>query len=164
MKTALGPAVAAAALCGFGWVAAEAEGGLMLPRIENAAMLKECGACHMVYSPQLLPARSWQDMMAGLDSHFGESAKLDEAVRLEILGYLKDNAADSLAHKDYAFLSRGVGPAEVPQRITQMPWFRNAHGEANLGALAGTRVKLASNCIGCHVGADSSMLYSEPGD
>ena len=55
---------------------AHAEEGAYLPPVADATVAKECGACHMVFPPQLLPARSWQKLMADLSSHFGEDASL----------------------------------------------------------------------------------------
>jgi hypothetical protein len=58
-----------------------AEGGTTVPPVRNPAMLKECGVCHIAYPPQMLPARSWKKIMAGLADHFGENATLPEAAR-----------------------------------------------------------------------------------
>src|SRR4051812_22331997 len=63
-------------------------------RIARAAWKKECGACHMAFQPELLPARSWTALMAGLDNHFGENASLDAATSQAILAYLQAHAAD----------------------------------------------------------------------
>ena len=161
MKRLLGIMVAFGALGGLGPQVAEGQ-GLAFPKIENAATLKECGACHMVYSPQMLPQRAWDAIMSGLDSHYGETATVDEATRLEILNYLLANAADSPDHKKYAFLLRGVKASVLPARVTEMPWFLGSHGEVNIRNLKATRIKSASNCIACHVGADTSMVFSEP--
>ncbi len=49
--------------------------------VKDAVVIKECGACHMVFQPSFLPARSWQKMMEGLKDHFGENAELDEATQ-----------------------------------------------------------------------------------
>ena len=50
-----------------------------LPAVVPEAYATECGACHLAYPPALLPARSWQRLMAGLDTHFGSDASLDAA-------------------------------------------------------------------------------------
>jgi Dihaem cytochrome c len=131
---------------------------LSVRRVDNAATLKECGACHMVYAPQMLPQRSWQALMSGLADHFGESAVLEDATRLEVLNYLVANAADAPEQKGYLGLLRGVNADAVPLRITLMPWFGGTHGEASFGR------RKASNCIACHAGADKSGVFNEPGD
>ena len=42
--------------------------------IKDAVVLKECGACHMAFQPQMLPKRSWGKIMSELPNHFGEDA------------------------------------------------------------------------------------------
>ncbi|MDZ4210776.1 MAG: cytochrome C, partial [Methylotenera sp.] len=60
------------------------DSGKQMPAVANAKWKAECGSCHMLYHPGLLPERSWNKMMAGLDKHFGENASLDTATRDEI--------------------------------------------------------------------------------
>jgi hypothetical protein len=132
---------------------------MTVPKIEHAATLKECGACHMVYSPQLLPQRSWDAIMSHLDDHFGEVATLDEPTRLDVLSYLLANAIDAPGSKAGDRLLRGVRPDEVPQRVTDLPWFKRRHGEVNFTNIKSTPVKSASNCIGCHKTADKGEFY-----
>ena len=71
------------------------KGDMALSVIANKAYLKECGACHLAYQPQLLPKRSWEKIMSTLDKHFGDSATLDEATRTEILDYIVRNSAET---------------------------------------------------------------------
>jgi Dihaem cytochrome c len=141
---------------------ASAANALQFPKVEHAAMLKECGACHMVYAPQMLPQRSWDAMMAGLDKHFGENAQLEEPLRADILAFLLANASDSPDSTFRNNLNKGVKPDVVPARITEMPWWQRAHGEVNVARIATTKIKTAGNCIGCHAGSDKSMRFSEP--
>ena len=47
--------------------------GAIVPPIEHAATLKECGACHLAFPPQMLPARSWKKLMGDLANHFGRA-------------------------------------------------------------------------------------------
>ena len=44
--------------------------------VTNVDYQNECGACHFAYQPGLLPARSWQALMTGLDQHFTEAKML----------------------------------------------------------------------------------------
>ena len=44
----------------------------------------ECGACHMVFPPKMLPTLSWVKIMAGLSDHFGENAALDDTTARQI--------------------------------------------------------------------------------
>ena len=63
--------------------------------IQDALVLKECGACHMAFPPQMLPAKSWEKIVDGLAGHFGEDASLDAATSAHIKDYHMTNAADS---------------------------------------------------------------------
>jgi len=151
-------------VAGFGFVAAALAGASMawamtVPKIEHAATLKECGACHMVYSPQLLPQRSWDMIMSHLDDHFGEVATLDEPTRLDVLSYLLANAIDAPGSKAGDRLLRGVKPDEAPLRITSLPWFLRRHGEVNFTNIKSTPVRSPANCIGCHKTADKGEFY-----
>ena len=66
------------------------------PSISNEAVRSECGDCHIVYQPQMLPQRSWRKLMDGLTDHFGEELSLDDDTRGEVLAYLLANSADEL--------------------------------------------------------------------
>ena len=59
MRLLAKPLFAAALLCLAAAGPALAEGGAMVPPIDNPVVQKECGACHMAYAPQMLPTRSW---------------------------------------------------------------------------------------------------------
>ena len=97
---------------------ARAEEGTYLPPVTDQTVAKECGACHMVFPPQFLPARSWQKLMADLSSHFGEDASLADPARQTIMAYLVDHAADGPQTRDGKRFLRGLSAADTPQRIS----------------------------------------------
>ena len=135
-----------------------------VPQISHAGTLKECSACHMVFPPQMLPARSWEGLMNDLSNHFGEDATLDDAVKTDITAYLTANAADSAQNQAAGRrLLRGIKASDVPLRITETPWWKRAHGEVSQAAYAKPNVKSAANCAACHVGAEKGV-FREPGD
>ncbi len=139
-----------------------AEGGASLPPINHAATLKECGACHIPFQPQMLPARSWRMIMSNLGSHFGDNAALPETTRSDIEAYLVTNAADAPASMaaGWRFL-RGTSPDATPLRITETAFWRGAHGEIPDAIFADPRVKLRSNCAACHRGAQQGQYGEE---
>ena len=63
--------------------------------VRDKVVIKECGACHMAFQPQMLPKRSWEKIMTGLSDHFGEDASSDVKTKEKITSYLLKNAADS---------------------------------------------------------------------
>jgi len=90
----------AAAVSGyvFSWPDARADNdGRMVSgaATRDAAWAEECGACHVAYPPQLLPAASWTRIMDGLADHFGENAELPADTANRIRAYLVAHAADA---------------------------------------------------------------------
>lgn len=123
--------------------AAMAEGGgryvPLLPKYSQ-----ECGACHIAYSPALMPAASWRRIMSNLPNHFGTDASLDPATAKELSGWINSHAGT------YKRVSE-----EPPQdRITRTAWFIRKHDEVSAAVWKLPAVKSASNCIACHTTAE----------
>lgn len=100
---------------------------------------KECGACHYYYSPKFMPAYSWKLIVDTLSDHFGDDASLDEASTQRILAYLTQGRST-------------VPPAnlkKIPIHITNMVWWRRAHGTKFIEKAAQDKITL-SNCANCH--------------
>jgi hypothetical protein len=114
-------------------------GGRMTPGV-LPAYTKECGACHLAYPPDLLPAASWTKLMAGLDRHFGQDAELEPEVRALLERWLVERAGGRRA--DSATL-----------RLTEGPWFRRKHRKVE-GAAARPAVRSLANCAACHPAAE----------
>ena len=147
--------IATAGVSSLLWLVALAAPALSftLPPVTNKAALNECSACHMVFPPQMLPARSWEKLMSNLDNHFNENATLDDKTRADILAYLKANAADSSQFRSIKGLLQGVPASATPLRITDIPWWQRIHGSATSYYFKDPRVKSAANCGACHRGA-----------
>jgi hypothetical protein len=125
--------------------------GLAIAQDHAAATTqKECGACHMAFPPQLLPARSWEKIMSGLSEHFGENADLPEPTRAEIAAYLVAHAADAPGTANGRLFLRGVDPGAVPLRITELPFWKAVHSEVPAAEFKSVKVKSAANCLACH--------------
>ena len=107
---------------------------------------QECASCHMAYPPGLLPAASWQHLMANLDKHFGTDASLSPADVSQIGNWLSANAGT---------YKRGSG-APSEDRISQSDWFMRKHRAGEVPANVWTRasVRSAANCVACHSGAE----------
>lgn len=107
----------------------------------NATYRDECGSCHVAYPPGLLPAESWQRLMADLPRHYGTDASLDEPVRTSLATWLEANA------------SRKRLEAPPQDRITKSRWFVREHDEVPSDAWRRASIKTAANCSACHQGA-----------
>lgn len=100
---------------------------------------QECGECHYYYSEKFMPAYSWKRIMDTLDNHFGEDASLDEATAQRILSHLSQG--QSTATPPHI--------KHVPIRVTNMTWWRRAHGTKFIEKAAQDKITL-SNCANCH--------------
>ncbi len=121
--------------------------------VKDEIVSKECGACHMVFQPEMLPKRSWKKIMGGLSDHFGEDASLDAAAKEHIISYLQNNAADS-GWWGGKFM-RGMKKHMTPLRITETPhWVREHKGEVSPATWSSPKVRSKANCIACHARAN----------
>lgn len=111
----------------------------LLPSYRN-----ECGTCHAPYPPGLLPAPSWQRVMAGLPRHYGTDASLDDATTRELSSWLAANAG----------ASRRARESPPQDRITRSAWFTREHHEVPAATWRRPAVKSPANCGACHVQAN----------
>jgi hypothetical protein len=105
----------------------------------DPAYKAECGSCHVPYPPKLLPASSWEQLMARLDKHFGSDASLEPKLHAEIGRYLAAHAG------------RRAAPPGAEPRITQTRWFLKEHRKE---IPAGGN---PADCASCHKGADNGI-------
>jgi mono/diheme cytochrome c family protein len=103
----------------------------------------ECASCHMAYPPGLLGQKSWQNIMSGLDKHFGTDASLDPKTQTEITQWLMKNAATK---EKYSALA-------PENRITKTSWFIRKHDEVRADVWKRAGVKSPANCSACHADA-----------
>jgi mono/diheme cytochrome c family protein len=127
---------------------ARADGGRLMPPNAPAAYLQECASCHLAYPPGLLPARSWQRLMGGLDKHYGSDASLDPATVQAINRWLQTHAG--------TYKRTNEEPAQ--DRITRSVWFRRKHRQIDPSVWQLASVKSAANCAACHTGADRGLF------
>ncbi|MBK8163887.1 MAG: diheme cytochrome c [Gammaproteobacteria bacterium] len=124
------------------------------PAIDATSYVKECGACHIAFPAEFLPARSWEKLLTTLDDHFGENAELAAEDTQAIRGYLSANAADRSGSRRGQQMLRGVGPQETPLRITELSYFIREHDEIpRRMSLDNPEVKSMSRCNACHTRA-----------
>jgi len=117
---------------------------------DNAVWREECGECHMAYHPSLLPARSWQAMMAGQDDHFGDQLDLDETVTTEISQFLLANSAEQLLiEPSYKILS-SIPAGESPLRITATPYWKHKHKDIAPAYWDSDKIGGKGDCEACH--------------
>lgn len=128
--------------------------------VGNELYRTECGSCHFVYQPGLLPAATWQAILQGLDDHFGENAELGAAEQQAVSAYLAANAADRAAYSRFAGIGRSMqGSASL--RITDSAYFRRKHDEVPERLVSGNPdVGSFARCDSCHTSA-AQGVYDE---
>ena len=129
----------------------QADSARLLPRDLPAAYRQECASCHTPYPPGMLPAASWQRIMAGLDQHYGTDAALDTATVQLLSTWLRANAGSY----------KRVSEAPPQDRITRSAWFARKHRRVEPAVWPHTSVKSAANCSACHSRADQGDYEDE---
>ncbi len=132
--------------------------------VTNALYTEECGSCHFAYPPGLLPASSWQKVMAGLADHFGDNAELDANEQQQLTEYLTNNAADTSSYRRSRKIMNSLQNTNTPSplRITEIPYFRHEHREIpkriiNLPEVGGN----LSQCNSCHQHAEKGSFNED---
>lgn len=129
-------------------------GGSQMPTVANAKWKTECGSCHMLYHPGLLPERSWNKLMAGLDKHFGENASLDVATYDEITKFLAINSADKQENRRSNRFNKSIPASTSPMRISETRYFIAKHDEVSANTFKRKSIGSPANCVACHKGAE----------
>ena len=141
-RAAIALALLAAALAPQAWAEGKHE------RVQRVPLLpkyqQECGSCHVAFPPGMLPAASWQRVMATLERHYGVDASLDAATTKELATFVAANAGTY----------RRVSEQPPQDRITRSAWFVRQHDEVPASAWKLAAVKNPSNCSACHKQAD----------
>jgi hypothetical protein len=131
-----------------------------LKQVNNLNYKEECGACHFVYQPELLPSASWLKIMTNLADHFGESIELDDDSRKAISDYLKSNSAEYSSAKRAVKIMRSLGN-QAPLRITDIPYIREKHHEISPNVLKRESIGSLSNCSACHTTAENGIYEDD---
>jgi len=125
--------------------------------VNNPLYAEECSACHFAYQPGLMPARSWQQVMANLEDHFGENAELETEEQKALTDYLVKNAAEFSNQKRSVKITRSLSRDKTPVRITEIPYIVRKHDELSSKMVNDNPL---SYCDKCHTRADTGS-YSE---
>jgi hypothetical protein len=104
--------------------------------------IQECSGCHIAYQPGLLPGKAWQNIMQGLEQHYGTDSSLAPELVQLLSVWLFDNAATG----------RGGRFTELPQedRITKAYWYSRKHRKIDNAVWRLESVNSRANCEVCH--------------
>lgn len=125
------------------WVTPASAAKMGMPADAPKSYEVECASCHIAYPPGLLGQKNWQNIMTGLDQHFGTDASLDSKEQTEITQWLLKNAATKEKYSAFA----------PENHITKAAWFIRKHDEVRSDVWKRAGVKSPANCSACHVDA-----------
>lgn len=125
---------------------------------DNATWREECGGCHLAFHPSLLPARSWQKMMAEQGQHFGTDLALDDATSKELLAFMVSNAAEKNATEAAFKINHYIKPEAAPLRITETKYWLDKHRSIAESDWRLAKVKSKVNCAACHLDAEAGTF------
>ena len=131
-----------------------------LTPVNNQTYIDECGACHFVYQPGLLPSGSWDKILAELDDHFGETVDLDEASKKTITEYLRTNSAEHSKNERSVKVMRSL-EGNTPIRITEIPYIQAKHRKISQDVFQRESIGSLSNCSACHVTANKGVYEDD---
>ena len=133
--------LSAALLAGLTLTAAQANELERVAPVTNPTVLKECGACHLAYSPKFLSAETWTKITDNLSQHFGEDASLPDATRKVV--------------QDFYVAGAGRSQSGL-LRISEQSWWLREHRAIGQSKLAAAKSK--ANCAACHKEADKGLF------
>lgn len=117
----------------------------------------ECGSCHMAYPPGMLPARSWDALLADLPHHFGDDATVAEPTRAALAAYATANAADVSNYRLSRVLARAT-EGTTPLRVSTIPDILSQHDEIPKSWFAEPDIRSRANCVACHPNAKTGSF------
>jgi len=123
------------------------------PEFEN-----ECGSCHMIYPPYLLPKKSWVTMMQDLENHFGDDASIDTNKNISIMAYLKANSAENSTHEAAFKILKSLKENDSTIAITQTPYWKSRHKHIDNEIFLSQEVKNKANCSACHQDIEYGLI------
>ncbi len=138
------------------WVYSKPFIGPKLP--DNVVWREACGECHLAYHPTLLPARSWQRMLAEQHEHFEEDLDLDDETLLEIQTFLMANAAESELTEPAWKINNSTPPEQTPLRITKTAYWIEQHQNIVDEIWQHPDVNFQGNCGACHLDAEQGTF------
>lgn len=123
------------------------------PLPNNTAWDAACSECHLAYHPSLLPARSWQKLLAQQDQHFGDDLGLDSTTIAELSQFANRYAAESQISETAWKIAKTTPATQSPLRISETLYWKAQHQELPNDLWKNKKIKSKANCEVCHVDA-----------
>jgi hypothetical protein len=136
------------------------EGEHRVSAVDNPTYKEQCGACHFVYQPELLPSASWRDILSHLDNHHDNEVVIEPKDKETIAEYLETNAADHSSTRQAARIMQSLG-SQVLTSITDVPYIRHKHRKIPPEVFERKSVGSRSNCAACHTTAEQGIYNDD---
>ena len=136
------------------------ESGDSLGPVDSPSYREECGVCHLVYHPGLLPSGSWEKILLGLPDHFGETLEMDSETLRVVEEYVTTHSAEHSSARLSARVMRCLD-GDTPIRITNIPYIRDEHDEIRSTIFQRTSIGSRSNCVACHSTAEAGIFEED---
>ncbi len=120
---------------------------------EHAALSRDCGECHKVYPPFMLPRDSWKRLMDGLDEHFNEritELNISKSSRESIRAYLYANSAEHSSREIACKMLKSIG-SHSPISTSKVMYWRETHADITPEVYKRDSIKSRANCAACHI-------------
>ncbi len=123
----------------------------------NPVFVNECGSCHTLYPPTLLPKGSWRVLMGDLSNHFGDDASLDPTDHATILEYLLSHSAETSNQEMSVKMMKSFEKPDMIA-ITQTPFWKRTHRKISEEVFKSDSVKSRANCKACHSDVEQGRI------
>lgn len=129
------------------------------PLKPSKAYQQACAACHILYAPSMLPARSWKKMMSNLNEHFGDNAEVTAAVNAEVSAYLEQHAAEHDKRRYAKSMLGLLKDGETPRYISDTKYFKLMHDAVKPRMVSeNPDVRSFASCAACHSQAEQGKF------
>lgn len=124
---------------------------------ESPVFANECGSCHTLYPPSLLPRESWGKLMANLSDHFGDDASLDPADHRTVSEYLYEHSSERSTQEMSVKMMKSLQNRDMIA-MTQTPFWKETHKNIPPEAFKSGNVKSRANCNACHGDVEQGLI------
>src|SRR3989339_30672 len=124
---------------------------------DNPVFVNECGSCHTLYPPTLLPREGWSRLMGDLSNHFGDDASLEPLDHQTILTYLLAHSAETSTQEMSVKMMQTLRKRDMIA-ITQTPFWKKRHKHISEEIFKSDKVKSRANCKACHSDVEQGTI------
>ncbi|PLY09672.1 MAG: hypothetical protein C0625_00270 [Arcobacter sp.] len=129
-------------------------------KVQNELFVTECGSCHTLYTPNLLPKKSWRLIMSDLENHFGDDASLEKEDNISILNFLLKNSAEE-STKEVSFKILDSIKNKDIIAISDTVFWKHTHKDIPKTLFSHEQIKSKANCKACHLDIEKGLIEDE---